>query len=153
LKKTDIDVLGINFSQKAIYNCQVAVHIKGLHYINYKNGRRVKDNYGRLKPKFERSIEFIEKNFKGLFDNGYTHKVFFFSPVVIGRDISELERLRDELVETYRVEFELFVNEKFLDAMTQLRRAVAQRTEEIKDPIARFLQVEETLKRKFKKSY
>jgi hypothetical protein len=153
--QTDIDVLGINFQEKIIYNCQVAIHIRGLQYVSSKEGKKKKDNYGRLKPKFEKSIEFIQKNFKGLLENGFKHKVYFFSPIVNSSDKKELEKLKEEILNKYsnesNIDFFLVINKDFLTAIEELRKKVADTTTEIKEPIARFLQVEQLLKKKFEK--
>src|SRR5205823_1362726 len=70
----EIDVVAVNFREKVVYVCEVAVHmVTGLQYVK----DRQPDTIDRLIKKFDKDIDYAEKAFPD-----YTHVFMLWSPIV-----------------------------------------------------------------------
>jgi hypothetical protein len=147
----EIDVLGIHLGSKAIYICEVAIHTRGgLNYVNSRN--REPDNVGRFIRKFEKGIAYAKRYFPN-----YQCHLLLWSPIVKkSRDNSKNCQWRDvceiqsHFQKTHQSTLHLIVNETFLDCLQQLRLFARNETKELKSPILRLMQIEETLKKHIK---
>ncbi|MBL7044306.1 MAG: hypothetical protein ISR77_37105 [Pirellulaceae bacterium] len=142
----EIDVIGINLSEHTVYACEVALHlVTGLQYV--KNRRP--DNVPRLTAKFRKDISYIRSAFAD-----YNQVFMFWSPVVKDqREGAKYNQLRDVRDITAAIEEELgvaidaIVNQRFQDALDELRAAAKTETKELDSAVMRYLQVEEHLRR------
>jgi len=142
----EIDVVGINLKEKTVYICEVAIHlVTGLQYVKDKRP----NNVGKLSEKFSRDIEYTRKSFPD-----YKHVFMFWSPIVKGgkvniiyNQLDALKAVDDHLKTHYEVSVEFVINKKFQDRITELRKYAASKTEELKCPVLRLLQIEELLSR------
>lgn len=140
----EIDVVGINAKLKEIYLCEVATHLEtGLQYTS--NARP--DNVERFIKKFSKDIEYAKKYFPD-----YRIHVMLWSPIVKrGKDNAKNDQARDvrqvldEIEKKYGIEVEAVINQNFLDKLQELRDIAAEKTEELKSPVMRYLQIEEKL--------
>lgn len=140
----EIDVVGIDLAQRALYVCEVAIHlVTGLYYA--KGGQP--NNVGKLTDKFSRDIEYARKYFPD-----YRQHFMLWCPIIRhSRDDAILNQERDirqigENISTrYGVSIEFVVNEDFLRRIDELRQYARSKTEELKHPVLRLLQIEEAL--------
>lgn len=141
----EMDVIGINTAKKIVYICEVVTHLEtGLQYVK----DRRPDNVSRITNKFQRGIEYGSKYLKE-FERHY----MLWSPIVKSpkgdtlhnqrRDIDEISA---NIKQKFGIELDVFTNEKYLKAIESLRNVALSRTDELKTPIMRFLQIEEKLK-------
>lgn len=141
----EIDVIGIDLSGRAVYACEVALHlVTGLQYVR----DRRPDNIPRLTAKLTKDIEYI----RGAFPD-YHHNLMLWSPVVKDQKKgSKYNQIRDvrEIIEAVEIACGItvtaVVNERFQEALDQLRDAARNETKELDSPVMRYLQVEERLK-------
>src|SRR6185369_6732997 len=142
----EIDVVDIKLKEtKSIYVCEVAIHLTtGLRYVKDKQP----NNVNKLFEKFSKDIEYANKYFED-----YKKHIMLWSPIVKGskagskhNQLRDLEELQVKIHEKYAVELELIVNDKFLECLNKLRSHSKQKTEELKSPVMRFMQMEEYLK-------
>jgi len=140
----EIDVVAINFRDKVIYVCEVAVHlVTGLQYV--KDAQP--DTAERFLKKFVKDINYAEKAFPDF------QKVYMlWSPIV--RDagpnakhnqVKAVEHVREQIRITRGVEIELVINERYHSYLQELRTYAATRTEELKSPVLRLFQIEALL--------
>jgi Holliday junction resolvase-like predicted endonuclease len=142
----EIDVVAINFRERAVYICEVAVHmVTGLQYV--KDARP--DTEARLLKKFHKDIDYAEREFAD-----FVRVFMLWSPVVKARtaggqycQVTAVENVRKQIKEQRGVELELVINERFQERLHRLRTYAASKTEELKSPILRLLQIEELLSR------
>ena len=142
----EIDVVGINLESKALYVCEVAIHIAtGLRYV--KN--RQPNNVAKLTEKFSKDIEYANKYF-----SGYEKHFMLWSPIIkASKDTSkhnqvrDLDKIRKNIQKKYKVGIEFIVNRAFLNCLIELRDYAKSETKELKSPVLRLMQVEEYLKR------
>ena len=146
----EIDVVGINSDKKIAYICEVTTHLElGLQYV--KDNRP--DNVGRLVKKFKKDIEYARK-----FLPNFECKFMFWSPIVKPGSAKakydqskDVEEIKNSLKEDYNVDLQVIINSEYLKCIKKLRAVALQRTDEIKSPIMRFLQIEEKLVKHVKK--
>lgn len=145
----EIDVIGVNLEQKMIYICEVAVHTSGLNY----NKSSKPDNYRRFKAKFEKDINYAKKYF-----GSYTIKPMIWSPVVkIQSDkakyntLGELNNVVKHINMKYRLDLELVINEKFQQAINELKEYTDKETSEFKSNVMRMFQIERSLEKHLQK--
>jgi len=146
----EIDVVGINSDKKIAYICEVTTHLEvGLQYV--KDDRP--DNVGRLVKKFKKDIEYARK-----FLPNFECKFMFWSPIVKSSSAKakydqskDVENIKNILKEDYNVDLQVIINSEYLKCIKKLRAVALQRTDEIKSPIMRFLQIEEKLVKHVKK--
>ena len=141
----EIDVVGLDLSEKRIYICEVAIHIRGLQYTtkdvkNDTNITRCPDNIQKLTDKFSRAIEYTRKD-PNL--NQYNHHCMFWSPIVKNKAILHLEEIKENIKEQYKIDIECVINQKFQECLTELRNYAKTRTEEFQCPLMRLMQIEE----------
>lgn len=142
----EIDVVGVNLKEKKVYVCEVAIHLlTGLRYVKDKKPNNVE----KLTDKFSKDIEYANKYFPG-----YEKHFMLWSPIIkSSREGSlycqerDLKQIGEALNKKYSVSVTFVVNEKFRDCLTELRRFAASKTEELKCPVLRLLQIEEALVR------
>lgn len=140
----EIDVVGINLSDKKVYVCEVAAHLQGLQYVKDKRP----DDYNRFYAKFKKDINYVRK----YFSEYESITPMIWSPVVkiSGPDAkyntnSELLRLKDRIDKEFNVSLELIINEKFESAVNELRSIALKQTAHFSTPIMRLFQIEEHL--------
>jgi hypothetical protein len=142
----EIDVVAVNFSKRVVYICEVAVHlITGLQYVKGTSP----DTLERLLKKFNKDIDYAEKAFKD-FDRRY----MLWSPIVKSsgptakydqmKAIKEVKRM---IHASRGVDIDLIVNEAFQNVLATLRAYAGTRTEELKSPVLRLLQIETLLEK------
>jgi len=137
----EIDVLAVNFHERKVYLCEVAVHLTtGLLYVT--SGKT--DTFERFVKKFNRNIDYAEKAFAD-----FTRHYMLWSPIVRSSRPGvkyDQSKVVGEIVQTIRqqrnVEIELMINEEFAAAMGKLRAHAAKATEELKSPLMRLMQIE-----------
>ena len=140
----EIDVVGINLAQKAIYVCEVAIHLTtGLLY----NKGSQPNNVGKLTDKFSRDIEYAQKYFPG-----YTQHFMLWSPIIkrskadaVLNQERDLDSINEHIEAKFGVSIEFVVNENFQKRLDELRCYARSKTEELKNPVLRLFQIEETL--------
>ena len=148
----EIDVVGVNTIDKKVYICEVAVHlITGLQYITNKRP----DNSNRLIKKFEKDIRYTNKRF----DESYQKIFMFWSPIVkdqkVGTKYNQLESVNEvekHLKNQLGIKLELVINEKFQKCLEELRNYAGNRTEELKTPFLRLMQIEAVLNKHLRKN-
>lgn len=142
----EIDVLGIDFRNKRLFVCEVAVHLtSGLRYV--KGGRP--HTGPKLLDKFRKDIGYARKHFLD-----FEVHFMLWSPLVKNsRETSKenqlkvVENVRDQLKKEFQVEIDLVINERFAACLLELRSYVRGQKKEMKSPVLRYLQIEETLNR------
>lgn len=151
LKTTDvqgeIDVIGINLSERTVYVCEVAIHlVTGLQY---------NDNVPKLLAKFNKDIDYAQKAFPD-----YRHVFMFWSPVVRDqRAGSKNNQLRDvmdvvaKLEQKRGITLQPIINERFQEALTAMRAFAGTQTKELDSSVMRYLQVEEHLAKHLEKAH
>jgi hypothetical protein len=147
----EIDVVGIKGKNKEIFLCEVAAHLEtGLQYT--KNARP--DNVDRFKKKFSKDIEYAMNYFPG-----YTIRLMLWSPIVkISKDTSKHSQMDDikqitEFIESkYGIKLDAIINHEYMKRLEMLRHEAAEKSEELKSPVMRYLQIEEKLKKHINKN-
>jgi len=140
----ETDVIGINLTERKLYVCEVAVHLtSGLRYVRNRQPNTVV----KLTEKFTRDIEYATKYFPD-----YNRHYMLWSPVVkTARDNSKenqilfVETIRTNIRQKFNIEIEAVINQQFQDRLLELRTYAGRKTEELKSPVLRFLQIEEYL--------
>ena len=135
----EIDVIAINFTDKIVYICEVAVHlVTGLRYV--KDGKS--DNYERLVKKFNKDINYAQKAYPE-----YERVYMLWSPIV--KDTPDQLRnvllAHDYLKKERGIEIQLIINEAYKKCLKRLRDYAAKETKELKSPVLRLFQIEEFL--------
>lgn len=146
----EIDVIGINLTDKIVYVCEVAVHlITGLQYVKEKRP----DNVQRFTTKFRKDISYIRKAFPD-----YAHVFMLWSPVVKNQgegakynQIKDVERIVELINSEFDVMIEPVINGEFQEALDSLREFARKQTKEMDSRVVRFMQVEEHLKKHLKR--
>lgn len=126
---SELDVIGLDFKKKSVYLCEVTTHIRGL---------LIKDNkttVEKIKKKYERQKEYANKY---LLDFPSRHFMFWSPVVPRGYITSELGKI-DGL--------ELFINEKYIQCIDELREKAKELTNDVGNPFFRALQILEHLRR------
>lgn len=142
----EIDVVGINLKEKKVYICEVAIHLTtGLQYV--KNKRP--NNVSKLVEKFTRDIAYARS-----FLADYEHEFMLWSPIVrdskgsaVYNQVGHLAEIKAQLLATTEVKLTCVVNEDFNEALKAMRAYAGAKTEELKCPLMRLLQIEELLAR------
>jgi Holliday junction resolvase-like predicted endonuclease len=140
----EIDIIGISSVKKIVYLCEVATHLEtGLQYVR----ERRPDNIIRFVKKFEKDIRYATTYF-----SEFKKEFMLWSPIVksskedsIYNQVVDIEQIKKIVKEKYDVELIVILNEEYMKCIKRLREAAMKRTDEIKTPIMRFLQIEEKL--------
>ena len=124
----ELDVVGLNFSSRTAYLCEVTTHIRGLLYVsNQETVKRVKEKYQRQQEYADRYL----RDFKA-------RRFMFWSPVVpkgyLTENLAEIEGL------------ELILNSKYRECVTQLRGRARREKQDTGNPFFRSLQILEHLR-------
>jgi hypothetical protein len=137
----EIDVVGIDTKNKKVFICEVAVHLGGLQYT--KEGKP--DNYARFIKKFEKNIIYTNNRF----DDSYEKTYMLWSPVVKDskegskhNQLYDVNRIKHDLKANHNIDLQLIINGSFLKCLDELRLYAGKKTEELKSPILRFMQIE-----------
>lgn len=141
----EIDVIAINFTDKIVYICEVAVHlVTGLRYV--KDGKS--DNYERVVKKFNKDIDYAQKAFPD-----YKRVYMLWSPIVKApNQLAAVQKVYEELQSTRDIEIQLIINEKYQLCLDKLRDDAARQTKELKSPVLRLFQIEALLDQHLEKS-
>jgi|GEM_PF-222382 len=141
----ELDVVGISLVDETIYFCEVATHlVTGIQY--------TKDNrpdFEKIYDKFIRNKQYAEQCFKE-----YKRHVFMlWSPVVKDGKNSQLKKLQEiqHRLRANGIELELVVNERYKQEMDALSEYAASKTEELRSPILRFMQIQAYLDKHLKR--
>lgn len=142
----EIDVVGIDLETKAIYVCEVAIHLTtGLQYV--KNNQS--NNVDKLTDKFSKDIEYANKYFPD-----YDKHFMLWTPIIrIPRSSTKENQARDieaikvNIRKKYNVEIDCIINERFLVCLEELRKYAGEETKELKSPVLRLMQIEEYLRK------
>jgi Holliday junction resolvase-like predicted endonuclease len=140
----EIDVVAINFHDKIVYICEVAVHlITGLQYV--KDARP--DTEDRFIKKFKKNINYAQHAFPD-----YQRVYMLWSPIVKASaptakhdQVKAVENVKTRILQEEGVDIELIINEKYQECLQALRAYAAKRSEELKSPVMRLFQIEELL--------
>ena len=150
----EIDVVGINLRAKTVYLCEVAVHLAtGLMYVDQKSNQP--NNVKKLIQKLEKDREYAIKYFPATL--GYNHVLMLWSPIIKQahegskhnqtKDIVEIQRY---FAENHKINLHLIINQAYQDCLAELRDYAASQTKELKSPVLRYLQIEESLSKHLK---
>lgn len=149
MRQGEIDVVGINSSKREVYICEVAAHLTGVGLQYVKNNRP--DNVERLVKKFRNDIEYGNTNFED-FEQIY----MLWTPIAksTGENAKNnptkgLQEIKNKVKSNFNIELIIIANRDFLNAIEELRKVAAKTSHEMKSPIMRFIQIEETLKQNF----
>jgi hypothetical protein len=142
----EIDVVGIDLSRRALYVCEVAIHlVTGLKYTKNKRPNNVE----KLTEKFSRDIEYAQKYFPD-----YQRHFMLWSPIIRTSGESaahnqekDICHIKENIRHKYDVSIEFVVNEDFQRRIDELREYVRNKTEELKNPVLRLFQIEEALQK------
>ena len=140
----EIDVVAVNFAARIVYVCEVAVHlVTGLQYVK---GARP-DTRDRFLKKFNKDIDYAEKAFPD-----FNRRYMLWSPIVKSAgpaakydQMKAVQDVQRQIRADRGVEIELVVNEAFRDVLMRLRAYARTKTEELKSPVLRLLQIEALL--------
>ena len=142
-KQGEIDVIGLNMKKSEVYICEVAIHLGGLQYVNFKNNQT--DNVQKLTDKFSKAIEYARKSF-----DEYDQHFMLWSPVVTdskgkseNNQMLHLEEIQANIKDQYEVDVECIVNEKFQECLKELRNYAKSETKVLQCPLMRLMQIEE----------
>lgn len=147
----EIDVVAVNFVDRVAYVCEVAVHlVTGLQYV--KNAQP--DTRDRLIKKFNKDIDYAEKAFPD-----FDRKYMLWSPIVRSAgptakhdQMKAVEEVQRRLYSSRGVEIELVINEAFQEVLRRLKVYAGSKTEELKSPVLRLLQIEALLDKHLRRS-
>ncbi len=145
----EIDVVGVNLKDKKVYVCEVAIHLlTGLRYVKDKKP----NNVAKLTDKFSKDIEYANKYFPD-----FERHVMLWSPIIKSSKEESLYNQEKDILQIdaaikskYGVSIDFVVNKRFSDCLNELRVFAASKTEELKCPVLRLLQIEEALARHLK---
>lgn len=140
----EIDVVGINLKEKKVYICEVAIHLlTGLRYVKDKRP----NNVLKLTEMFSRDIEYANKYLAD-----YERHIMLWSPIIKGskeaskyNQEKDIAQISENIKNKYGLDIEFIVNERFLGCLKELREFARSKTEELKNPVFRLLQIEEAL--------
>jgi hypothetical protein len=142
----DIDVLGLNTSEGKVYVCEVAIHlVTGLQYV--RNNRP--DNVKRLTHKLELGIRYVRQAFPE-----HQPQAMLWSPVVRDQrpgskynQVRDVQQIQANVVASTGVVVEAVINERYQEALLDLREVARKETKALASGVMRYLQVEEHLKK------
>ena len=146
----EIDVVGINSSQRKVYICEVATHLRGPGLLYVKDSHP--DNVRRLTSKFRKDIEYGRTNFKD-FECIYmlwTPIAKDTGPMAKLNPCKDLREVKEKIMAEFAIDLNIIANEDYMKAVSELRRIAAKTSYAMKSPIMRYMQIEETLIKKFR---
>ena len=127
----EIDVVGIDISNKKIYFCEVAIHLTtGLQYKSDKAA-----NTQKIYNKFIRAKEYAEQMYPE-----YIHIFQIWSPLVKKSQMQSLQdavkKLKDE-----KIDLALKTNKDYAEAINKLKDYAQKQTSALENPAMRILQI------------
>lgn len=135
VRNGEIDIVGINIDKKTVYFCEVAIHLTtGLQYVSDRAA-----NSQKIYEKFVRARDYAEQKY-----SDYTHKFQLWSPIVKKTGtISQLKSLQNTVKKLNQesIEVDLIINEKYAEAIDQLKDYAKQQTTAFENPAMRMLQI------------
>lgn len=138
-------MIGLNIVNKEIYVCEVAAHIHGLQYVDPQ--KRRPDTENRFIHKFTKDKEYVQNHF----DN-FTQYYMLWSPIVkSSKEGAKYDALKSvlsakEYLKKSDIDLELVINERYHDAIQDLRKQALKQTHELSNSsVLRYLQIEEYL--------
>ncbi len=139
----EIDVIGIDLSNRILYVCEVATHlVTGLQYV--KNKRP--DNVDRFVKKFTKDISYARQAF-----SNYQHVFMLWSPIVKKQtnerydQMAHIHKIHDILQQQFDVDLQLVINNQFQKCIDELRSFAQKQSAALTSPIMRLMQIEEHL--------
>lgn len=137
----EIDVVGINLSEKRVYVCEVAIHLTT--WLQYVKDKRP-NNVNRLTEKFGRDIAYARKYLPE-----YSHHFMLWSPIVkdskgqvLYNQLGHLSQVHQSILKSHGVDLDFVINERFAACIAKLRIHASKSTQELQCPIMRMLQIE-----------
>ena len=144
LVQGEMDVVGISLSEETVYFCEVATHlITGIQYVKNK-----RPDFQKIIDKFLRNKQYADQ----CFSQYKKHVFMLWSPIVKDGKTSQLSQLRyvqDELKKK-GIELKLIINQEYTNELDRLAEHASRKTEELKSPIMRFLQIQSYLDKHLK---
>ncbi len=142
----EIDVVGIDLEHKALYVCEVAVHlITGLQYTKGSQP----NNIQKLIEKFSRDIAYANQYFPE-----YEKHFMLWSPVVKTSgekakhsQMADIKAVKACIQDRYDVALDCIINEAFAACLSEMREYARHETKDLKSAVLRFMQVEEHLEK------
>lgn len=142
----EIDVVGIDLSQRSLYVCEVAIHlVTGLLYTKGSQP----NNVAKLTDKFSRDIEYAKKYFPD-----YQQHFMLWCPIIrhskenaVLNQERDIHQIGENILAKYGVSIEFVVNKNFQHRIDELRQYARNKTEELKNPVLRLFQIEEALQK------
>lgn len=142
----EIDVVGINLSEKKVYICEVAIHLAtGLRYVRDRHPA----NTWKLTRKFSKDIKYANDYFPE-----YEKYFMLWSPIIKSsrgnskhnqeNDIREIDAT---IKKEHGVSIDFVINQKFQDCLSEMMAYAESKTEELKCPVLRLFQIETALNR------
>jgi len=141
----EIDVIGIQLEQKAIYVCEVVTHTQGLEYVT----KGKSNDYNVLKAKYDKGVAYAQKYFKD-----YQIRLMLWSPIVRintpkakYNTMNELKRLKEDLP----LDIEFVINFQYQQALDKLKAHAIKQTAMFTTPVMRMFQIEGNLQNHLEK--
>jgi hypothetical protein len=140
----EIDVIGINLTDRKVYVCEVAIHLKtGLQYTKDKRP----NNINKLTEKFARDIDYANNYF-----SDYEKHFMLWSPIAFRRrqgsnydQLVHLEAIDANIRASHGINIEFVVNQKFSSYVQEMRAFARSESADLKCPVMRLFQIEEHL--------
>lgn len=130
--QNELDVIGLDFTSKTAYLCEVATHLSG--GLNY-GGATTMFTIEKVLAKHA-----FQKRYADLYLTNFNEKRFMlWSPIVpVGKITAALQEKAPDL--------ELIINKRYSEAVEELKALARQNKSFTTDPFFRFLQIMESLK-------
>lgn len=117
----EIDVIGLRFSDKTAFLCEVATHLDGLNY--------AKDTIAKVRSKYEHQRNYAKANLSSF----AVHHFMLWSPrVAVGKKTTALGNIE---------ELQLVINGDYAACVEKLRNLASLTTKDIGNPFFRSLQL------------
>ncbi|MDD5509670.1 MAG: hypothetical protein PHI12_02485 [Dehalococcoidales bacterium] len=121
----ELDVMGLDFTTKTAYLCEVTTHLDGVLYGSNKN-----NTIDRIKNKYDKMRDYAKNHLpKESFPN---RRFMFWSPVVSAGVEIELEKIQG---------LELVINDRYSACVDELLEQAGKITYDTNNPAFRILQI------------
>ena len=129
----EIDVVGLNLSEKTVYLCEAATHTRGLDY---------PDLVEKLKGKYKRAHAYHHK-----YLNGWKPVFMFWSPVVRrGNQMNGLLEVQQSLNASPGLSLDLVINDAYAGNLQQLQAEALNQPANNAQFLVRFFQIVDAAK-------
>lgn len=135
VRQGEIDVLGINYSKKTVFVCEVITHLGGAMYSGQANGKSVDQTVSRLEKKFALHREFVREAFPGFAPNFMVWSPYFSE----GGTTAKLRAVCKDWRGPGRLQ--LMINGEYAQAMKELMDEAASHTRQTGEIFFRTLQL------------